>query len=461
MKLRRWQSNCLTHAFTQYCNGQPHFLCLATPGAGKTLMAAQLGRRLFSENLIDLVICFSPSVVVANDFRTELSLQIGKRFDGTIGAAGMSLTYQAMLMLDAEFWKLFDHYRVFVIFDEIHHCAGHDVAHSNAWGQRIIASIKGKAAFTLALSGTPWRSDRFPISLANYCDKSRQIICDYRYGLKEAIQDGVCRIPKITLIDNDDILFKTPRSETRYSSFANLLNESNCTYQNLVESDALIRYMIAGANRKLSQLRKHHSDAGGLIVASSVAHAMKIQKILADEIGEHSTVATYYSEDAPRLIEQFKFSAQKWIISVGMISEGTNIPRLRVCCHLSRIKTELHFRQVLGRILRASGTENEQGFFYIPADPTLIEFARNVGDDLPSEPIIDIEYVDPHLFSAVTQGLQAPPLTQPDPLVTNGTAGSIEIQAAPGQFSLLAEAYEATLNLFGRFKADLLALEGF
>ena len=35
-----------------------------------------------------------------------------------------------------------------------------------------------------------------------------------------------------------------------------------------------------------------------------------------------------------------------------MISEGTDIPRLRVCCHLSRIRTELRYRQVLGRILR-------------------------------------------------------------------------------------------------------------
>ena len=32
-----------------------------------------------------------------------------------------------------------------------------------------------------------------------------------------------------------------------------------------------------------------------------------------------------------------------------MISEGTDIPRLQLCCYLSRIRTELHYRQVLGR----------------------------------------------------------------------------------------------------------------
>lgn len=30
-------------------SGQPHFLCLATPGAGKTIMAAELAATLFDK----------------------------------------------------------------------------------------------------------------------------------------------------------------------------------------------------------------------------------------------------------------------------------------------------------------------------------------------------------------------------------------------------------------------------
>lgn len=99
-------------------------------------------------------------------------------------------------------------------------------------------------------------------------------------------------------------------------------------------------------------------DAGGLIVADSVTHA-HIAQLLKKILNEHTAIATYYEDDAAHIIRDFKTGMQKWIISVGMISEGINIPRLRVCCHLTRMKTELYFRQVLGRILRSSGEERE------------------------------------------------------------------------------------------------------
>ncbi|OUS30686.1 hypothetical protein A9Q99_05760 [Gammaproteobacteria bacterium 45_16_T64] len=199
MKLRQWQAECIKLAYQQYSSGNTHFMCLATPGAGKTTMASQLAKQLFDDDHIDLAICLSPSLIVANDFKEELETQTGKRFDGKLGSRGCSLTYQAMLGLNSEFWGLLTDFRVFVIFDEIHHCAGADLHNANAWGERIITKIQGKASFTLALTGTPWRSDRIPIALAKYCE-DQHIHCDYNYGLNQAITDRVCRRPVITLI---------------------------------------------------------------------------------------------------------------------------------------------------------------------------------------------------------------------------------------------------------------------
>jgi len=34
---------------------------------------------------------------------------------------------------DEAFWKLLDDYRVFAVFDEIHHCVCYDTLLSNAW----------------------------------------------------------------------------------------------------------------------------------------------------------------------------------------------------------------------------------------------------------------------------------------------------------------------------------------
>ncbi|MFA0233502.1 diguanylate cyclase, partial [Vibrio sp. 10N.261.45.A7] len=73
----------------------------------------------------------------------------------------------------------------------------------------------------------------------------------------------------------------------------------------------------------------------------------------------------------------------QWIVSVGMISEGTDIPRLQVCCHMSSVKTELYFRQVLGRILRVNNVKNKQAWLFTFAEQNLIEFSERIEQDIP------------------------------------------------------------------------------
>lgn len=66
-----------------------------------------------------------------------------------------------------------------------------------------------------------------------------------------------------------------------------------------------------------------------------------------------------------------------------MISEGTDIPRLQVCCHMSSVKTELYFRRVLGRILRVNDSMDQQAWLFTFAEQSLIEFAERVEQDIP------------------------------------------------------------------------------
>jgi superfamily II DNA or RNA helicase len=126
-----------------------------------------------------------------------------------------------------------------------------------------------------------------------------------------------------------------------------------------------------------------------VVIAATVAHAEHIATRLA-ALGERSVVVSCRTPDAHQMINNFRVSKDRWIISVGMISEGTDIPRLQVCCHLSRIRTELHFRQVLGRILRRQAGEPSEigGWLYVLAEPTLTEFARRIGEDLPEQNVV-------------------------------------------------------------------------
>ncbi len=463
MKLRRWQSNCVEQAFSKFQHGDSHFLCLATPGAGKTAMAATLVNRLLTHNIIDLVLCFSPSIIVSSDFQDALKDHTGQRMDGSLGARGCSLTYQSMLRLDQAFWELFNTHRVLVIFDEIHHCAGDTIDNANAWGQTIIRNIQGRAAFTLALTGTPWRSDRIPIALASYCQDDK-IHCDYIYGLAQAIKENVCRAPSITLIDNDRIQLKRGDKIDKFSSFAELLSNAHCSYQQLIDNDGLILYLLKQSVKKLTQIRRLHPTAGGLIVAASVDHAHKIASLLERHLGQRATIATYLEDDAHRIINTFRNDHQPWIISVGMISEGTNIPRLRVCCHLTRVKTELHFRQVLGRILRVGNDVPGDSYLYLPAEPNLVEYARRVAEEIPESAKIKRETMSEDDAEVTLSMLAANliKLNDETEISFGHFPALIEVPdidtPTPFSVSILAQSYDTTINMFGRFRQELLQL---
>ncbi len=459
MKLRDWQQECIIQAQAKYLRGQRHFLCLATPGAGKTHFASTLAAKLLDTDQVDLVICFAPSIIVAEDFQAALAKQTGKRFDGRLGASGVTLTYQAMLFQSDNFWALFRDQRVFAIFDEIHHCAGQGLEDSNAWGQPLIKGVQEQATYTLALTGTPWRSDKRPIALARY--GSDTVICDYSYGLDRAIADAVCRIPQLTLIDNENIQLQIDGHTEHFKGLKALIDSNMCRYEDVLRSDALISYSLRQAKRKLDKLRHDDPSAGGLVVASSVDHANQIARILSRELGERADVVTYQEPDPLNTIRQFKSSDRTWIISVGMISEGTNIPRLRVCCHLTRIKTELYFRQVLGRILRAGGALGEKAYFYMPAEPTLVEYAKRLIEDIPNNQVVFRE----RLPDKITV---SPSLHFPFQVANGEDATNIELsldETKPGfnpgfPSSSLSIAYDSCVQWSERFHSQVLAING-
>ncbi|HFX1248787.1 diguanylate cyclase [Pseudomonas indoloxydans] len=385
--LRSWQNNCITKALEHF-TVTPHFFCQATPGAGKTRMAAELASRLIEQGRIDLVLCFAPSCQVVEGFRSTFATVLGRRLDGQIGAVGGAYTYQAMEYRDEGFWQLFDDYRVLVVFDEIHHCAGHDPLLSNAWGQQILHRIQDRAAFTLALSGTPWRSDDKAIALARYSSPEGYLICDYRYGLKDAIADGVCRSPRIVLLDNQKVKLTeelgADSSVRLFPSIAKLLGESPVTYEELLRHDEVINPTLDLGRNKLNELHQTKPDAAGLVVATDIEHAQQVALAL-EAMGEECRIVTNKTPDAQQVINAFRSSGCRWIVAVGMISEGTDIPRLQVCCYLSRIRTELHYRQVLGRVLRRTGESDHQAWLFMLAEPKLQGFAERIANDLPDD----------------------------------------------------------------------------
>lgn len=382
--LRAWQAECAAQAIEKFTsNKYSHFFCQATPGAGKTVMAAEVARRLFEQGMIDLVLCFSPSLTVAEGMQKTFSWKLECSFNGGLGSLGGSYTYQSIRFLDENFWNTVSKYRVLVVFDEIHHCSFDDEGRSNSWGLEIVSKIQSFARYTLALSGTPWRSDRLPIVMAEYSDPEGKVVCDYQYGLQQAVEDKVCRRPKIVLIDNEHLSVKASSDNQHFASILDCLKQSDVSYQSVIHNEDAMNYILNSGCQKLEQIREESPSAGGLVVASSIKHAKDIQKRLVEHFNQSACIVTYHHDNPLHEIESFRHSTVQWIVSVGMISEGTDIPRLQVCCHMSSVKTELYFRQVLGRILRINDSPNQEAWLYTFAEESLIGFAERIEQDIP------------------------------------------------------------------------------
>lgn len=456
MTLRSWQRECSDHAILRYKLSQ-HYFCQATPAAGKTRLAAEIARRLLVLNQVDLVVCFAPSCQVVTSIQKTFDAILERSFDGKIGSVGLAVTYQSLDHQDAAFWRLFEHFRVFAVFDEIHHCsAGTDALIPNSWGQRVIQEVQDKAAFTLALSGTPWRSDEQAIALARYSDPDGRLVVDYQYSMRRAVSEQVCRKPEITLVDHNLVrLGKAGIAQKEYSSLSQLLKNTDVTYEALVTHESLCKHLLGQGNQKLDSYRIHTPDAAALAVASSIDHAYQLAAYLID-MGEAPVVVTTRTTDANSVIEHFRTGTQRWIIAVGMISEGTDIPRLQVCCYLSRIRTELYFRQVLGRVLRYRNGEDFSSSLLMVAEPELVKFAKRVDNDLPDE--IGVLSFQHFSYGANFGGAAAIDHDSDDSFDLNGVDGCVNGAAKSGAGALDGAAPVLSMSFEGLFRHQLLAL---
>ena len=83
--------------------------------------------------------------------------------------------------------------------------------------------------------------------------------------------------------------------------------------------------------------------------------------------------------DPANAIRFFRSSHDPWIVAVNMVSEGVDIPRLRVVIYLTNRLTLLSFRQIVGRVVRKDPANvDDHGRVYLPADPRLLAMAREV-----------------------------------------------------------------------------------
>ncbi len=406
--LRKWQQHGLSLALKSFRSGQTNFMCVAAPGAGKTRFSAAVAKALLDKKNIDYVLCFAPSVTIANGIRKTFSETLQDRFDGRIGSKGWVITYQSIQHALDELMHIIISFRVLLISDEIHHCSFGTGTLGNQWGMLIESLIRAGNPLTLTLSGTPWRSNQTKIALQSYSGEPADLHIDFVYGLREAVHDKVCRSPTLLLLDNQSIQVTDEFGVHKFQSIDQAIEADKLKYGELLTHDDSLNELISNALQQLVLIRQHHPTAAGLVVASSIEEAQRISGLIRGNFSQSAVLVSHDRPDSHRLIQNFQHSNIDWIVSVGMISEGTDIPRLHVCAYLSNVRTELYFRQVLGRILRINDRPDETCTLVAFAEPKLIEFSKRIAHDLPVESMQIKEFPALHITRQKGDNLEQP-----------------------------------------------------
>ena len=378
-RLRAWQAEALDHYFAT----EPRdFLAAATPGAGKTTFALRLATELLARRVVDKVTVVAPTEHLKRQWadaahRVGIRLNPEFRNGDAFGGRrfhGMAVTY-AQVGIKAELHKrITESERTLVILDEVHH--GGDAL---SWGDAIREAF-GPATRRLSLTGTPFRSDTAPIPFVTYAPDHagiRTSVTDYNYGYGRALADGVVR-PVLFMAYAGRMRWRArtgDEMEARLGEGDTKDVTAQAWRTALSPEGEWMPSVLAAADRRLTEVREHIPDAGGLVIATDQANARAYAEILFRITGQQPTVVLSDEKAASQRIETFSEGTTRWLVAVRMVSEGVDVPRLCVGVYATSASTPLFFAQAVGRFVRAR-RRGEVASIFVPSVPTLLDLAH-------------------------------------------------------------------------------------
>ncbi|MGI8939876.1 MAG: DEAD/DEAH box helicase [Iamia sp.] len=378
IRLRPWQKAALDGFVDAR---RPDFLAVATPGAGKTTFALTAARHRLAIRPGRLIVV-APTAHLKTQW-AQAAARFALHLDPAWAAADGSLagdmhgivtTYQQVATSAPALRRLA--HGSFVIFDELHHAAD-----DRAWGDAIRHAFED-ADRRLALSGTPFRSDTRAIPFVDYhLDEARP---DYEYGYGDALRDRRVVRPVFFPRTNGQMEWAAPDGTENSATFDDDLDAARSS-QRLRTALSLegewLPTVLRAAHQRLMEVRAEQADAGGLIIATDQDHARGIAELLRSRYGTRATVVTSDDPKASSKIAAFAAGTEPWLVAVRMVSEGVDIPRLRVGVYATTTSTELFFRQAVGRLVRwTRGVPRQKAWLFIPDDPRLRRLAHGIAE---------------------------------------------------------------------------------
>ena len=403
-ELRPWQINAIKKSTEWFDKkNDKRFLINAAPGAGKTICASMIAKKLLDEKKIERVIVIAPRREVVKQWSEEFKAVTGRtmmRYTGEIDDYDFDVcsTWSAVENLLDGFQAICQKYKTLIICDEHHHAAV-----SAAWGISANKAFEN-SKYVLVLTGTPIRSDGKSPVWFYYSNETGSLTHpqDGTYTLTygEAVEAGYCRPVFFhrhegnfkVVLDNEIIavsgdkgvkvdekkhpkkLLKSIQKSLDFYTLARKISDERKIDLNCYQAT-----MLKWGIEKLDEARKRIPNAGGLVIAPSIKVAEYMSKILFKLTGEKPILVHSDDSNSEDKISAFRNSNKKWIVSVAMISEGVDIKRLRLLVYLPNPQTELSFRQAIGRVVRSTDNDDDSSAYVImPRHKIFEEYADRV-----------------------------------------------------------------------------------
>jgi hypothetical protein len=220
-------------------------------------------------------------------------------------------------------------------------------------------------------------------------DDDRRCDPDFIYGYAEAVADEVCRPLAFRVLDAT-LRWRVDAQET-IAAFADELDPRDDARRLRTAIDPatpLLPRMLRDADALLLKARGVVPDAAGLVLCDDRAHARATAALLRTITGEKPVVVVSDETGAHARIERFarggSAAAPRWLVAVNMVSEGVDVPRLVLAVYATVKRTDLFFRQAVGRVVRrrADDPDDLVATVFLPGDPTLKGCAERVEVEL-------------------------------------------------------------------------------
>jgi superfamily II DNA or RNA helicase len=377
-RLRAWQQEALEEYLARDARD---FLAVATPGAGKTTFALRVAAELLSRRIVHRLTIVTPTEHLKHQWAAageRAGIPIDPAFSGRTGRTsrdytGVAVTYAGVANHPMLHRARCENRRTLVILDEIHHAGD-----SMSWGDAVREAFD-PAAKRLGLTGTPFRSDTNPIPFVAYgpdAEGGARSLADYSYGYADALRDGVVR-PVLFLAYSGEMRWRTRAGDEVAAQLSGPLTKDLTAqaWRTALDPEGdWIPAVLKAADTRLTEVRRHVPDAGGLVIASDQEAARAYAALLRRITGERPAVVLSDEPKASRKITEFSEGDDPWMVAVRMVSEGVDIPRLAVGVYATSTQTPLYFAQAVGRFVRVR-RRGETASIFLPSVPALLSYA--------------------------------------------------------------------------------------